>query len=204
MSRTPLRSRRAVWAAAAILWLASLGAPQAAVQACSCSSLGGTEDVAIQAIAKADVALIGTITAAAPVFGLDAIGFGGPNVQYAFDVERASVTTAATISVHAVDDGGGASCGFTFDVGDRWMVAATLDNGTLRTGLCAGNTRLTDADAVMAQRLMAHLPFAPSQETDDGPWAAVLRFAPAVAGAGLVLGAIAVTLLAFRRRPRSG
>jgi hypothetical protein len=204
MSRRQLSRRRAASAVAAILWLSSLAAPVAIVRACSCSWLGGTEEVAVQAIDQADVALIGTVTAANPVFGVGAMGFGGPNVRYSFAVERASVETGATIDVEAVDDGGGASCGFTFDVGDRWMVAASREGGTLSTHLCAGNTQLTGEDPGMAEHLLARLPFAPSPETDDGPWGAVVRVAPAAGGAGLVLAAIAVTVLAFRRRPRSG
>ena len=203
MSPRQLSRKRAALAVAAILWLSSLAAPVAIVRACSCSWLGGTEEVAVQAMAQADVALIGTVTAASPVIGFGAMGFGGPNVRYSFDVERASVETDATIDVEAVDDGGGASCGFTFDVGDRWVVAASRDGGTLSTHLCAGNTQLT-GEPGMAERLLARLPFAPAPETDDGPLDAFVRFAPAAAGAGLVLAAIAVTAVAFRRRPRSG
>jgi len=201
MSRRNPTPRRAAHSLAALLWLSTLAAPLAVVQACSCSWLGGTEDVAEQAIANADVAFIGTVTAAAPVFGLDAIGFGGPNVEYAFDVERASVATKSTIKIQAVDDGGGASCGFTFDVGDRWLVAASNEGGSLRTGLCAGNTSLDGDGRGMAERLSARLSFAP--EADDGPLGAVLGYASAIAGAAVGIAAIVVTVLAFRRRSRS-
>lgn len=200
MSRRHPITWHAATAIAAVVWLSSLAAPLATVQACSCSWLGGTEDVAVQAIAKADVAFIGTVTAASPVIGFDAIGFGGLNVQYSFNVERASVGTKATIDIKAVDDGGGASCGFTFDVGDRWLVAASDEGGSLRTGLCAGNTSLDGDGAAMAERLAARLPFAaPAGENGR---LGFLSYAPAIAGAALAFAATALAVLAFRRRPR--
>jgi len=184
-----------------LLLLSSLAAPLGVVQACSCTWLGGPEEIAVQAIAQADVAFVGTVTAASPVFGFDGIGVGGPNVRYSFDVERASVATSATTSVDAVDDGGGGACGFTFDVGDRWLVAATDADGALKTGLCAGNTPLPPERAGTAERLLTHLPFAPLAEGDDGPLDALLGSLPVAAGAALVLAALVGTMLAFRRRP---
>jgi len=191
--------RHVALAFAALLWLSTLAAPLAVVNACSCSWLGGTEEVALQAIAQADVAVIGTVTAAEGIFEL--FQAFGPSVRYTLEVERASVATGAAIDVRAVDDNGGASCGFTFDVGDRWMVAAFSRDGSLQTDLCAGNTPLEGEEA-MAERLATSLPFTPSAEVEADVNGSALSYVPAAAAVGLVLAAT-LTVLAFRRRARS-
>jgi hypothetical protein len=195
-----LTPRRAAAGLAAILWLSSLAAPLAVVQACSCSWLGGTEQVALQAMDEADVAFVGTVTASAPVFGFNFEQMG-PEIRYTFDVERASIATEGVIDVRAIDDGGGASCGFTFDVGDRWLVAAVDDDGALRTHLCSGNTSLAGDDADMADRLLAHLPFAPVAANDEATPGAFVRNLPAAIALVVLLAATVATVV-IRRRER--
>jgi hypothetical protein len=172
--------------------------PLATVQACSCAPVGGPEEVAAQAARDGGVAFIGTVVDAAPAPGPD--GFG-PVVGYAFEVEHASVPiSAAVIEVRALDDGGGASCGFTFGRGESWFVSAYEQEGALHTGLCNGNTRMTEMTKESIDRLREVL--LPVQPTVDPPaeegTGLTLDWVTA-AGATLLLGAILLTVFAFRR-----
>jgi hypothetical protein len=180
--------------------------PLATVHACSCAMIGGPEEVAAQAARDGGVAFIGTVVDAAPA-PADPNGFGGV-VGYAFEVRHASVPISASlIEVRALDDDGGASCGFTFGIGESWFVSAYEQEGALHTGLCNGNTRMTEMTQGSVDRLREML--LPAVPTVDAPaedgTGVTLDWVTAAAAAGL-LGAILLTVFAFRRdagrRPR--
>jgi hypothetical protein len=189
-----------------VLALGLTAVPLATVQACSCAMIGGPEEIAAQAARDGSVAFIGTVVDAAPA-PADPDGFGQV-VGYAFEVEHASVPISASlIEVRALDDGGGASCGFTFGIGESWFVSAYEQDGALHTGLCGGNTRMTELAPDSVDRLREML--LPVTPTVDAPTevgtGVTLDWVTAAAAAGL-LGAILLTIFAFRRdaerRPR--
>jgi len=173
--------------------------PLATVQACSCALLGGPEEVAAQAARDGSVAFIGTVVDAAPA-PADPNGFGGV-VGYAFAVEHASVPiSAAAIEVRALDDGGGASCGFTFGRGESWFVSAYEQEGALHTGLCSGNTRMSEMTQDSIDRLREML--IPVEPTGTAPSAEDATFTVDWITAGaltMILGAVLLTVFAFRR-----
>ena len=182
-----------------VLALGLTAVPLATVHACSCAMIGGPEEVAAQAARDGGLAFIGTVVDAAPA-PADQDGFGGV-VGYAFAVEHASVPISASmIEVRALGGDGGASCGFTFGRGETWFVSTYEQEGALHTGLCSGNTRMTDLTQGDADRLREMLssvePTAdPPAEEGAGPtldWVAV-------AGATALLGALLLTVFAFRR-----
>lgn len=188
---------------AAAFAVAILAVPVVSVHACSC--MGFTTADAVEA---ADLAFVGTVAATAPG-GQDPM-MGVPVVRYAFDIERASQETGPVVEVSAHDDGGGASCGFTFGVGQRWFVAAMSEGGGLRSNLCSGNVMLADiGDAEMAE-LIELLPEQPVAATDAPPTApraspTDANVATPIAAALLIGLAAAVALgvvlwMAFRRR----
>lgn len=192
---------------AAALAVVTIAVPVASVHACSC--MGFTTADAVEA---ADLAFIGTVAATAPG-GQDPM-MGVPVVRYAFDVERASQEIGPVVEVSAHDDGGGASCGFTFAVGQRWFVAAMSEGGGLRSNLCSGNVMLADiGDADMAEliELLPEQPVAATDAATDAPPTAPPA-SPADANvatpiaAALLIGLAAaaalgvVLLMAFRRR----
>ena len=145
---------------AAGLAIATLAAPAATVHACSCVGFSTAE-----AVEFATIAFVGTVAERAPG-GQDPM-MGAPLVRYAFAVERASKETGAIVEVVSHDDPGGASCGFSFGEGERWFVAATAQDGLLRTSLCSGNAPIEGlGDADMAE-LVELLPVEPS--TADVP-----------------------------------
>ncbi|HEX2884702.1 MAG TPA: hypothetical protein VHQ42_09025 [Candidatus Limnocylindria bacterium] len=145
---------------AVVLALGLWAMPAASVRACSCASLGGT----VEAVQHAELALIGTVVD----IGRARADAWGPVVPYAFEVERASAQTPAVVVVHALDDGGGASCGFVFGAGERWLVGAHRDGSELTTGLCSGNARMDAFSAEDVDRLVAILPFTPAAEGSRG------------------------------------
>ncbi len=178
----------------AVGWL-----PIGVVHACSCAGLGGPVDVAIQAARDASVAFTGTVVGTRPV--APAPNDFGPMVAYAFEVDHASDEVDRMVEVHALDDGGGASCGFTFGVGEAWFVTASVADGALQTGLCNGNQRLAELPADDIERLEEVLPQTPvakeaaAAEGWQIPWALI-------GGATGLLAVVAVTVFAFRGESR--
>jgi hypothetical protein len=177
-----------------LLALASAAIPIGKVAACSCAGLGTPADV----VAASDVTFIGTVIDTASGGPAE---FGGSNIRYAFDVERASAATEAVLVVEALDDPGGASCGLVFGIGERWLVSAHLQGSELETNLCSGNRladELPEAEAAAYAELLSEVPPEPAEpaEPSAGPDlslpAAILV---AVLGA-LVLGG--VTFFAVR------
>ncbi len=180
---------------ALVLALAVSWVPVGVVHACSCAGLGGPVDVAMAAARDASVAFTGTGVGARPVPA--GPGGFGPMVAYAFEVDHASDEVETPIEVHAGDDGGGASCGFTFGMGEEWFVTASVGDGALQTGLCSGNLRLADLNPAEAEQLrsvLRELPGAggPAQPGElEVPWVLILALSGLAAAVG-------ITVFAFR------
>ena len=195
---TPRRSTvrlRSALLLAAVLSLATMAMPLAFAAACSCAMLGGPEE----SIATADMAFVGTAVETAPGAGAPGVDIGMGTVRYAFEVERASVATDAVVEVQALDDPGGAACGFSFGMGERWLVMAHRQEGAMHTNLCSGNLLLTQLDEAELERVMSALPVtpepAPEAASDPAPPAAIL---PAVIGGLAALALVGVMVIAFR------
>jgi hypothetical protein len=178
-----------------LLALGLLAAPVSVVLACSCAFLGGPVDMARQAIADAEVAFIGTVVGTEPA-PPDPAGFG-PMVRYAFAVERATVPVDDLIEVRALDDGGGASCGFTFGINETWFVTTDQQDGVLHSGLCHGNLELEALADVDRDRIAAMLTAQPRSSPEDDA-----REAGWLPIAGIAIAALAVggtMVFAFRK-----
>jgi hypothetical protein len=174
------------------LALATLVAPAATVHACSCVGFSTAE-----AVESATIAFVGTVAERAPG-GQDPM-LGASLVRYAFAVERASKATGTILEVVSHDDPGGSSCGFSFGQGERWFVAATAQDGLLRTSLCSGNAPIEGlGDAELAE-LIGLLPVEPAPADvpsgDAGPSIPV-PLVVALIGMGVVAAGSA---WAFRR-----
>lgn len=170
--------------------------PASRLAACSCAGFGSMEEV----VAGSDLAFIGTVLEASDA-GAQPKGFG-PLVRYAFDVERASSATDAVVHVQSLDDPGGAACGFSFGVGERWFVATHRVDGSLHTSLCSGNLAVDGMAASDVDLLTTLLTAEPTGSPAERPVSISIP-APlllAIGGVALVAG---VSLFAFRReRPR--
>ena len=179
------------------LALVATAVPIRQVAACSCMAFGSPEEL----VAAHEVTFIGTVVDTAPGEGG---GIGGRNVLYAFDVERASEATDAVLAVQAVDDDGGASCGFAFGVGERWLVAAYRQGAQLETSLCSGNQLAGDmaADELATYAdLLPNVPPEPADPANEPAGQSDVSIPVAVALGGLaVLGLAAAMLFAFRER----
>lgn len=177
---------------AAAMAMAMLAAPVAIVNACSCVGFSTAE-----AVQFADLAFVGTVADAAPG-GQDEV-LGAQLVRYAFAVERASKTTGPIVEVVSHDDPGGASCGFSFGRGERWFVAATAEDGVLRSNLCSGNLPVEGlGDAEMAE-LVELLPIEPvpgDPPSDGAGFSIPTPLLVAVIGVGILAAGSA---WAFRR-----
>lgn len=193
---TPRRRRATVPASlllAAGLSLATMSMPLAFVAACSCAMMGGP----VESIQAAEMAFIGTPIESAPGGADPAMGMG--TVRYAFQVERASVATDAVIEVQALDDPGGAACGFSFPLGERWLVMAHRQDGALHTNLCSGNLLLEQIDDAEQERVMSALPVTPDPPAISQAVPAQAPFpVPVVVGGVAALALVAVMVIAFR------
>jgi hypothetical protein len=184
---------------ALVLALAMSWVPVGVAHACSCLSLGGPVDAAVAAAGDASIAFTGTVVGARPV--PERPGGFGSMVAYAFEVDHASDDVETPLEVHALDDGGGASCGFTFGMGEEWFVTATAEDGALQTNLCRGNLRLEDLDPAEGERLRAALPEQPAAggpaqpQRFEVPWVLILALSGLAAAVG-------ITVFAFRGEAR--
>jgi hypothetical protein len=174
-----------------VMAAAAATVPMRQAAACSCIGFRTPEEH----VAEYDVTFIGTVIDTARD---DANGFGG-TVRYAFDVERASAPTDAVLVVQAVDDGG-AMCGFSFAMGERWLVSAYRQDAALETSLCSNNQRADDmaaADQVAYAELLPNIPPPPAAPDEPPPSDLSIPLTTAAAGLG-ALGLVAVIYLAFR------
>ena len=177
---------------AAGLAIATLAAPAATVRACSCVGFSTAD-----AVESATIAFVGTVAERAPG-GQDPM-LGAPLVRYAFAVERASKATGPIVEVVSHDDPGGASCGFSFGQGERWFVAATAQDGLLRTSLCSGNAPIEGLGNAEVAELVELLPVEPSPAdvpSGDGGMSIPAPLLVALIGVGVL---VAGSAWAFRR-----
>lgn len=187
-------------ALALTLWFGTLTMPLASVQACSCAGFPTASEGVRAAVAEGRVALIGSIVDTAPA-APDPNGFG-PMVRYAVDVERASVPVSGLLEVRALDDGGGASCGIQFAIGERWVIVADGANGVLETGLCSGNVLTDGLAAAEAAAIAESLPFVPDATTSPTgqPEGGDSPLLPVAIGLLVAIGVGGLLLVAFRER----
>lgn len=178
---------------ATVLSLATMAMPLAFVAACSCVGFSGPEE----SIAAAELAFVGTAVEAAPGGADPGMGLG--TVRYAFEIERASAPTDAVVEVQALDDPGGAACGFSFAIGERWLVMAHRQDGALHTNLCSGNLMLSQVDEEQLERVTSALPVTPAPpaeaESAPGQSAALL---PVIIGGLAAVALVGVMVIAFR------
>jgi hypothetical protein len=180
---------------AACLAMCLMSLPMAQVAACSCVAL-----VPHEAAEMADAVFAGTVVGETPTGGdLGRVGAVAATVPfppgmgqaiYTFEVDGVAKGSIGT-QVEVLSGGDGASCGFTFGIGERWLVFTTWDGMTHSTGLCSGNVALE-------ARGEAPLPLIAPSGSDDDPRAGGLP-TTALVVLGLVAVVVAASWLAFRR-----
>ena len=180
------RAMRLLRAVAVAVLLTSV--PIATVSACSCAFLGYPE-----AIASADVAFVGTVVGADEPAVLN----GLPEATYAFDVERGTQPVASPFTVRSVV-GDGANCGLDIDVGQRWLVLASMEGGVPTTNLCSGSTPfegLDDATRAQIDPLLTEEATVGEPAEEGLP----LPPGPVLAIVGVLALVVIVSAVAFRR-----
>lgn len=128
-------------ALAILLLVGALVVPSARVAACSCAMATPAE-----AASRSDAVFAGRVLAERDVAGRDG-GFGGGSTLYTFAVDGVA-KGAVGERVEVLAGGDGNMCGMPFSREDRWLVFATLEEGTLTSGLCSGNVVLAEGDPV--------------------------------------------------------
>jgi hypothetical protein len=189
------RAMRAVLAL--LLALGLVAAPTASVLACSCAGPNTPVQAAAFAAENDGLGFIGTVVGAqdAPVTP----NVIGQEVIYAFAVKRSTEPVPETIEVRALNDPGGAACGFAFGVDEEWFVTAFSEAGTLRTGLCSGNQRVADIDAESMAGLVEALSNVPGPG-DAGATSGGIEIPTPILALGALLVLVgAVSFVAFRR-----
>ena len=177
------------------LMIAAGSVPISRVAACSCGVFGGPEEV----VGAHDVTFIGTVVDSSP----GARGEFGEAIIYAFDVDRASAPTDALLVVRAGVDG--ASCGFTFGMGEHWLVSAYRQGADLETSLCSGNQLAADIPADQLAAFRELLPNLAPEAAQPAPGTSPADVSiPMAAGVAVltVFALAAVSILAFRRGRR--
>lgn len=175
---------------AAGLAIGLVSVPLVSVQACSCMELSLE-----QAVQDADLAIIGTLAR------VDAAGAPGDlqqPVAMHWSIERSRdelEVSQATIGSWRDD---GANCGVAMEVGQRWLVLATLGENGLETNGCMQNRLLEADDPDSAAVVDAMVPVAATPEPASAARATLpLPILGAAAALVLVAG---LSYLAFRRR----
>ena len=163
--------------------------PTVSVMACSC-----IETAVEQAVAEVDLAIVGTLVAvqAPPPDALDqpmAMEWAIERSRDPLDVDRATI-------IGWPDNG--ANCGVSFEVGDRWLVLASMTDGGLETNGCLPNRPLEADDPESAAIVQAMTPVGTSG-APEGAAGAELPLPLIWGGAALLLLAV-LSVLAFRRR----
>jgi hypothetical protein len=182
-----LKLRRPVLAIAAAI--AFTAVPTVSVYACSCM-----ETSVEQGVAEADLAIVGTLVAvqAPPAGALDqpmAMEWAIERSRDPLDVDRATI-------IGWPDNG--ANCGVSFEVGDRWLVLASMTDAGLETHGCLPNRPLEADDPESAAIVDAMTPV-DAAATPVGTESGELPLPLIGGGAALALLAI-LSVLAFRRR----
>ena len=170
--------------------IALTAVPTVSVMACSCM-----ETSVEQAVAEADLAIVGTLVAVQepPAGALDqpmAMEWSIERSRDPLDVDRATI-------IGWPDNG--ANCGVSFGVGDRWLVLASMTDAGLETHGCLPNRPIAADDPESAAIIEAMTPVGASatpEAAESGPEVPL----PLLAG-GVALALLAgLSLLAFRRR----
>ena len=177
---------------AAILAIGVSIIPLATVSACSCAMQDLDE-----AIASAEVAVVGTVASVEPTGKAD-LG-DGMLTTWTLTGSRDPVPTGS-LAIHSVKDSG-ANCGITFAVNERWLVLAYRGEQGLETNGCMLNRRLDggdpEAEALITEAMEPVT--AETQVEDPGPQVPM----PIIGlGAAALLVAL-VSLVAFRRSAAS-
>jgi hypothetical protein len=172
----------------AILAIGLAAVPVATVVACSCAMTEFDE-----AIATADVAVVGVAVASAPAGG-DELG-EAVLTTWQLSRSRDPLDTDA-IAIRSVKDSG-ANCGISFASGERWLVLAYRGEQGLETNGCMMNRRLDgsdpEAETAVASMLVAVTP----TEVKSSPGVEIpVPVLVLLATGMLVAGA---SLVAFRR-----
>lgn len=177
---------------AAILAIGVAVIPLATVSACSCAMQGLPE-----AIASADVAIVGTVTSVEPAGSAD-LG-EGVLTTWALTSSRDPIETGS-LAIHSVKDSG-ANCGTSFGMQERWLVLAYRGEQGLETNGCMMNRRLDGGDAE-AEALIAEAMTPVTAEPDAEEPALSIPVPIIGLGAAAILVAL-VSLIAFRRSSAS-
>jgi hypothetical protein len=177
---------------AAILAIGVAVIPLATVSACSCAMQGLPE-----AIAAADVAVVGTVASVEPTGDVDL----GEGILTTWSVSGSrDPLDVESLAIHSIADSG-ANCGISFGLKERWLVLAYRGEQGLETNGCMMNRRLDDGDAE-AEALIAEAMTPVTVETEvDEPALSIPLPIIGVAAAGILIGL--VSLVAFRRSSAS-
>lgn len=182
-----LKLPRPILAVAAALAFTTV--PTASVFACSCM-----ETSVEQAVAEADLAFVGTLVS---VEARPPDDFVQPMaMEWAIERSRDPLSVDRATILGWPNDG--ANCGVSFEVGERWLVLASMTDGELETHGCLPNRPLDTDDPETAAIVDAMTPVgsSPTPEAAEGGELPL----PLIGGA-VALGLLALlSLIAFRRR----
>lgn len=169
--------------------LAFTAVPTVSVYACSCM-----ETTVEQAVAEADLAIVGTLLAvqAPPPDNVDQ----PMSMEWAIERSRDPLDVDRATIIGWPDNG--ANCGVSFEVGDRWLVLASMSDAGLETHGCLPNRPLDADDPESAAIVDAMTPVGSSatpETTEDGEPPLAL-----IGGAAALALLAVLSILAFRRR----
>ena len=171
-----------------ILSIGLAAIPIATVMACSCAMADFDE-----AIATADVAVVGTAVASSPAGGDEF----GEAVLTTWEISRSRDRLGTdSIAVRSVKDSG-ANCGISFASGERWLILAYRAEQGLETNGCMMNRRLDGSDPEVETAVASMLPAVTPTDAISNPGVEI-PVPVLVLLAGGILVAVA-SLLAFRR-----
>ena len=169
--------------------IAFTAVPTVSVHACSCM-----ETSVEQAVAEADLAIVGTLVA---VQALPPDNFEEPMaMEWAIERSRDPLDVDRATIIGWPDNG--ANCGVSFEVGERWLVLASMTDGGLETNGCLPNRPLEADDPESAAIAQGMTPVGTSG-APEGAASAELPLPLIGGGAALLLLAV-FSVLAFRRR----
>ncbi len=169
--------------------LAFTAVPTVSVMACSCMEMSVE-----QAVAESDLAIVGTLVAvqAPPADAIDQ----PMAMEWAIERSRDPLEVVSATIIGWPDNG--ANCGVSFEVGDRWLVLASMTDVGLETNGCLPNRRLEADDQESAAIVDAMTPVGePTTPTSAQGMELPL---PLIGGAVAFLLVAVLSVLAFRRR----
>jgi hypothetical protein len=186
-------------AAVVVVVLAGLGVVLApAAPACACSCAMGTLD---EYVADADAVFVGTVREVRPPWypPWQRVRSSSDPMTAVIEVSEVYKGARVTTWTEVETASSGASCGFEFVEGHRYLVFARHDDGTFTTSLCSGNRDLALEANPFPTRGQD-----PTAGSRPGWWTAErITVVGGTTGAAALL-AVTVGLLALRRRRRAG